>query len=145
MLDITFERSNIISRKLTGTIASEVTLIHWIKHYVTQKITKYQYSTNKLTINLLAKKTIFEDLEEEKKYLEPIIKDDLMKWLPKNIREILKNNDLKKKFDVEFKIKWDETSPSYVDFDFYRNIKKYSKEDIQKLVIEFYNKLLKNK
>lgn len=49
LLDITFDREALSSRIITGTIASDYTKCHWLKHYI---VSSLNFSYNNNTLNL---------------------------------------------------------------------------------------------
>ncbi len=144
VLDITYERSNLLSRKLSGTIASDKTIVHWLKHYCTKSISSYKYADNKFLINIKANRILFDNDEDIEKYLEPLIKAELLKWLEPNINKLLQNNNLQqKKIGVEITIDWNEEFPKDETLSFYRGSRPIDKEELKKLIEEHNNCFIK--
>lgn len=147
LLDVTFERSTLTSRKLTGDIASDITKKHWMKHYATRRIKSIdledeEHSSEgikKLKIVLSCNKLGLSG--DSLNNLEILIKEDIERWLSTLINQLfdIASKNIQGKFNIETDIvvEFDDTTPISKDIIAFR-------EKNNKSFLEILNDLFKN-
>lgn len=119
LLDVTYERSWILSRKMVGKLASNVTLAHWLKHYATKNILIREQRIKsedgkdviKIIIKFFINTAVIENsvgpkasFSECQKLFETIISQDTSAWFAEILRYIEIESNQKITHKVEFEL-----------------------------------------
>lgn len=131
LLDNTYTRSSILSRKLTGSIASDISIAHWLKHYSIRELKNIVFTLNHEGDgdygNIVIEFDCFDlDVQErDRTILEEFIMHDLNKWLKTLVEGMLNEIRGTKStlVDLKIKVNWfgKDKYISNIDLEFYRN------------------------
>ncbi|NQZ66129.1 MAG: hypothetical protein HRT99_02845 [Mycoplasmatales bacterium] len=140
LLDITQERSTLLSRKLTGNIASNDSIIHWIKHYFVKEITDMSMVKNEKKINfkITLKYNKFNDKFNDK--LKKIVEWSVKKYMKENLKNLFKyeyyNNEY---YDICICFIFNEENDNNrkLDLNFYKCLNDIDEKKMMELLNDF--------